>query len=149
LKKFLSTTDDGMITLLRVTVGFVVLMHGFQKLFGWFGGHGPVATMEAFEQWFGMPSFVTMLVILSDSVGAFCLILGLGTRFMASGIALVMLGAITLVHGRCGFYMNGYSQPRGEGFEFHLLVLAMVIVLIVRGGGKASLDQWMVRRMAA
>jgi putative oxidoreductase len=68
---------------------------------------------------------------------------------MASGIALVMVGAITLVHGRWGFYMNWYSQPRGEGFEFHLLVLAMVIVLIVRGGGKASLDQWMVRRMAA
>lgn len=147
LKNLFSTTDDGMLTLLRITGGFIVLAHGVQKLFGWFGGHGVAATMESFEQWFGLPGFVTFLVIMSDSAGALCLIMGFGTRFMASAISLVMIGAITLVHGRWGFYMNWYAERRGEGFEFHLLVLAIMVVLIVRGGGKASVDRWLMRQL--
>ncbi len=147
MKKFLSTNDDSTLTLLRITGGFVVLAHGVQKLLGWFGGHGVTETMESFERWFGLPGFVTFLVIMSDSFGALCLILGAGTRFMASSIALVMIGAIALVHGRWGFYMNWYSERRGEGFEFHLLVLVIMMVLIIRGGGKASFDLWLTKRL--
>lgn len=147
IKKFFSTSDDGVLTFLRITAGFIVLAHGVQKLFGWFGGHGVTATMESFEQWFGLPGFVTFVVIMSDSAGAVCLIMGFATRFMASSIALVMVGAIALVHGRWGFYMNWYAERRGEGFEFHLLILAIMIVLIVRGGGKASVDRWISGRL--
>lgn len=147
MKKFFLTSNDGMLALLRITAGFIVLAHGVQKLFGWFGGHGVSATMESFEQWFGLPGFVTFLVIMSDSVGAVCLIMGFATRFMASSIALVMIGAVVLVHGKWGFYMNWYSERRGEGFEFHLLILTIMIVLIIRGGGKASVDQWIMQRL--
>ncbi|KAB2879255.1 DoxX family protein [bacterium] len=147
MKKIFATRDDSMLTLLRIVSGFIILAHGVQKLFGWFGGHGIGETMDSFEQWFGLPAFVTFLVILSDSVGALCLIAGFATRFMASSIAAVMIGAIALVHGKWGFYMNWYSERRGEGFEFHLLVLAIMIVLIIRGGGKASIDRWIARRL--
>lgn len=147
MRKFFSTTNDGMLTLLRIAAGFIVLAHGVQKLFGWFGGHGVTATMDSFEQWFDLPGFVTLLVIMSDSGGALFLMIGFATRFMASSIALVMLGAIALVHGRWGFYMNWYSERRGEGFEFHLLILAIMIVLIVRGGGRASVDLWLAQRL--
>lgn len=147
LTRFLATNDDLMTAWLRVVTGGIILAHGVQKLFGWFGGHGPAAVMESFQKWFGLPPAVTFLVILADSLGAFALILGLGTRFMAAAITLVMLGAIWFVHGRWGFYMNWYAQQRGEGFEFHLLVLALTVYLVVRGGGRWSLDRWLHTRL--
>lgn len=130
-----------MLTVLRVVSGGVVAGHGAQKLLGWFGGHGPTETMSSFERWFGLPPFVTALVIASDSFGAIALVVGLLTRVAALGVLAVMIGAIALVHGRFGFFMNWYTQPRGEGFEFHLLVIAIMIVLVVRGGGAASIDR--------
>jgi putative oxidoreductase len=141
LQRLLSTSNDPALTILRVTAGVVVSAHGAQKLLGWFGGHGPGATMASFQEWFGLPPFVTALVILSDSVGALALVVGAFTRLAAAGVTLVMIGAIVLVHGRWGFFMNWYSQPRGEGFEYHLLVIAIALVLVMRGGGAASLDR--------
>ena len=35
--------------LLRVVVGLALVGHGTQKLFGWFGGHGPRTTGTFFE----------------------------------------------------------------------------------------------------
>lgn len=148
VKRLLQSPDDTALTVLRVTVGIVLLGHGAQKLLGWFGGHGVAATIESFQKWFGLPPAITLLVILSDSVGSVCLVLGLLTRVAAAGAALVMLGAIALVHGRWGFYMNWYSQPRGEGFEFHLLVLGILAVLLWRGGGRGSVDRWFERSRA-
>jgi putative oxidoreductase len=145
---FFATRPDRALTLLRVVAGGVVLAHGAQKLLGWFGGHGAVETVASFQKWFGLPPAITMLVILSDSFGALALVLGLATRFVAGGILAVMIGAIALVHGRWGFYMNWYAQPRGEGFEFHLLVIAIALVLIARGGGWASVDGWIAARVA-
>ncbi len=71
--------------------------------------------------------------------------MGAGTRLAAAGIGAVMLGAIATVHAEHGFFMNWFGNQKGEGFEYHLLALAMAFALIVRGGGKASID----RRIAA
>lgn len=147
LVKFLATSDDRTLAIIRVTVGVVIIAHGLQKLVGWFGGHGVAATIESFGQYWGFPPVVTFLVILAESVGALCLILGLATRFMAASIGLVMLGAIHYVVGQWGFFMNWYSQPQGEGYEFHLLVLGVVIALILGGGGKWSLDRLLIARL--
>ena len=147
LNKFLRTEDDIKFFILRITAGFVVLAHGVQKLFGWFGGHGVSSTIDAFGQWFGFPAFITVLVILADAIGSFFLILGLFTRFMAASVSAVMIGAIIFVHGRWGFYMNWYSEQRGEGFEFHLLVLAITVVLVIAGGGKWSLDRIILEKI--
>jgi putative oxidoreductase len=51
-----------------------------------------------------------------------------------------MTGAITMVHWPHGFFMNWFSKQAGEGFEFHLLVIAICIPLLVFGGGKYSVD---------
>ena len=150
LRPLLSTPDDRALTVLRVVAGVVVSAHGAQKLLGWFGGHGPARTMADFQQWFDLPPFVSALVILSDSLGALALVAGAFTRVAAAGVTLVMIGAIVLVHGRWGFFMNWYSQPRGEGFEYHLLVIAITVVLMLRGGGAASLDRaWLARKASA
>jgi uncharacterized membrane protein YphA (DoxX/SURF4 family) len=40
--------------------------------------------------------------------------------------------------------MNWTGAQGGEGFEYHLLVLALALPLIVKGGGAASVDGWLV-----
>ncbi|NAY91272.1 DoxX family membrane protein [Muricauda sp. JGD-17] len=142
-------TDSNDFTplVLRVILGVVISAHGAQKLFGIWGGHGPEWTVDAWHQWWGLPSVLTYLVIFIESIGATLMILGLLTRFWAILIGIIMLGAIYLVHWRWGFYMNWYMQPQvGEGFEYHILVLSILLVLVLRGGGKWSLDGRLSRK---
>ena len=148
LRRFLSTPDEPALAIVRVTVGSVILAHGLQKLFGWFGGHGPQVVMEDFHRWFGLPYAVTALVIAAESVGALALLLGFASRFTAAAIGAVMIGAIALVTGKSGFFMNWYSEAgRGEGFELHVLVLGMVLAIAWRGGGSGSVDRWLLARL--
>ena len=58
-----------------------------------------------------------------------------------------MLGATVLVHLPNGFFMNWGGAPHGEGYEFHLLAMAMAVSLVVSGGGRASLDGWLAPRL--
>ena len=74
------------------------------------------------------------------------LVAGFLGRFAALSIGLVMVGAVAFVTGRWGFFMNWYGEPRGEGFEFHLLVLGMVAALLVGGSGRWSVDRMLTRR---
>jgi putative oxidoreductase len=52
-----------------------------------------------------------------------------------------MLVAIMTVHRDFGFFMNWTGTQKGEGFEFHLLVVAMVAFLMIRGAGAFSVDR--------
>jgi putative oxidoreductase len=147
LQAFLATTDSVVPSVLRVSLGGVVLGHGLQKVFGWFGGYGIDGTMKFFAS-VGMPSVLGALVIVSDFLGSLALIAGLATRFSAAAAGAVMLGAMLLVHLPNGFFMNWGGAPRGEGYEFHLLALAMAAALVQSGGGRASLDAWLYRKLA-
>lgn len=141
LKKVLATDMDVTPTILRIVLGCVIFAHGAQKLFGIWGGHGPSWTVVAWQQWWNIPPFLTYTVIGIESFGAILLILGLLTRIWAFLIGAVMLVAVYLVHFHWGFYMNWYMQPQiGEGYEYHLLVLALVIALMLKGGGRWSVD---------
>lgn len=144
---FLATTDSALPTLLRVSLGGVILAHGLQKVFGWFNGYGIHGTMQFFAS-VGIPAPLGALVIVSDFLGSLALVLGLATRLSAFGAFAVMLGAILLVHVPNGFFMNWGGAPHGEGYEFHLLALAMAASLMLSGGGRASLDGWLSRRLA-
>ena len=144
LAAFLSTTDSPLPTLLRVTLGGVIFGHGLQKVFGWFGGYGIDGTMGFFKS-VGMPSLLGALVIASDFLGSLALIAGLLTRFSAAAAFAVMLGATLLVHLPNGFFMNWGGAPRGEGYELHVLAMAMAASLVWSGGGRASLDGWLSR----
>lgn len=56
-----------------------------------------------------------------------------------------MLGAVATVHAPFGFFMNWSGAQQGEGFEYHLLVIALAIVLVLRGGGSWSVDRKLAR----
>ena len=134
-------TDDSWAGLiLRVGLGGVILAHGAQKLLGWFGGHGFEGTMGFFTQTMGLPWLVAFLVIIGESLGSLGLIAGFLTRFTAASFIVIMIGAIATVHWPQGFFMNWSGQQQGEGFEYHLLVIAMSAALIAIGGGKWALD---------
>lgn len=140
LRLLLKTDDDQTRMLCRVVLGVVVFAHGAQKLFGWFGGNGFSGTMEFFSGTMGIPAMFAFLAIMTESVGSLALIVGALTRVAALGIAVIMVVAIVMVHASNGFFMNWSGNQSGEGFEYHLLVLALATTLIIKGGGLLSID---------
>jgi len=150
MKNFFATdTHNTLLTAQRALLGAVMFPHGAQKLLGWFGGYGFEGTMGFFTQQVGLPSALALLVILAESVGALLLIAGLGTRLAAFGISAVMLGAVATTHAANGFFMNWFGNQPGEGFEFHLLALALSVPLVIAGGGRYALDSWVRARLEA
>jgi uncharacterized membrane protein YphA (DoxX/SURF4 family) len=84
---------------------------------------------------------VSILVMGGELLGSVALLIGLLGRVAAAGIGLIMLGAIFLVHLSNGFFMNWTGQQAGEGFEYHLLALALALVVVIRGSGACSIDR--------
>ena len=138
--QWLLQTDSSVVGLiLRITLAVVIFPHGAQKVLGWFGGHGFKGTMKFFTD-SGIPAVLALLAIVAEFLGPFGLAFGLLTRIAAFGIACVMVVAIVTVHWPHGFFINWYGNQKGEGFEYHLLVLGVAITLIIVGAGAWSLD---------
>jgi putative oxidoreductase len=140
IRRFFQTENSYALMALRVGLAIVIFPQGAQKLLGWYGGFGFDGTMQFFSS-IGVPAFLALLVIASDFFGALALAAGLGGRLAALGTAIVMIGAIVLVHGEYGFFINWYGAQQGEGIQFHLLAIAASLVLMVKGSGAWSLDR--------
>jgi putative oxidoreductase len=147
LKKLFQTNDDVALLVLRVMLGIVFFPHGMQKLTTMFGGYGFAGTMGFFTGKMGIPVVFAFLAIMAEGAGWLGLITGFLTRVAAFGIAMNMAVAVYMIHWHNGFFMNWFGamtsegKPVGEGFEFHLLVIAIGIALMIRGGGKWSIDK--------
>src|SRR5215218_3786316 len=107
-QKIFTTENNYSWTILRVTLGVVMLAHGVQKAFGWFGGYGWDGTMGYFTGVVGLPSILAAFIILIESLGAFLLILGFAGRINAALLGVVILGAFFIDHLPNGFYMNWF-----------------------------------------
>ncbi len=140
------TEEDWKLTILRVVLGCVYFVHGAQKVLGWFGGYGFSATMHSFTTQMGIPEVFAFLAILAEFAGGLGLIAGLLGRIAAFGIGVEMLVAVAMVHSRFGFFMNWSGQQAGEGFEYHLLAIAMCAAVVIGGSGALSVDRWLDRR---
>jgi putative oxidoreductase len=138
----LYATDDSTATaILRLVLGFIFFAHGAQKLLGLFGGFGFAGTMNFFTGMMHIPAPLAFLAIAAEFFGGIGLIVGFLTRIAAFGIGVNMLVAIMTVHHAFGLFMNWTGTQKGEGFEFHLLVLAIVAFLMIRGAGALSVDR--------
>jgi len=141
MRKVFATDDNAATAILRLVLGVVFFAHGAQKMLGWFGGFGFSGIMGYFTGPRYLPAPFAFLAIAAEFFGGLGLILGFLTRIAAFGIAVNMLVAIATVHGAFGFFMNWTGAQKGEGFEYHLLVLAMTAFLMLRGGGTFSIDR--------
>jgi putative oxidoreductase len=147
LKKIIATQDDSALLILRLLLGIVFFPHGMQKAFGWFGGPGFNGAMEGFTVKLGIPTFFAFLAILAESAGSLGLITGFLTRIAAFGITCNMVVAVVLLHWKNGFFMNWFGKQQGEGFEYHILVVAITTALMVKGGGRWSVDRFLTRKL--
>lgn len=141
IKKLFATEGNLSGTILRLGLGAVMLPHGAQKLLGLFGGAGFSASLKGFESSFHIPAILALAAILAESVGAVALALGFCTRIAALAIAVDMAVAVYLVHWKVGFFMNWMGSQKGEGFEYHILAIAIALALVIKGGGLWSVDR--------
>lgn len=139
-----ATRDSFAPLFLRVALGVMMFPHGAQKLLGSFGGYGYTGTMNYFTSQVGLPWIVGLLVIVAEFLGSLLLVAGLGTRFAAASLAVVMTGAAWQLRAN-GFFMNWFGNQKGEGIEFFLLAIAIAASLVVLGGGKWSVDSRLTR----
>jgi putative oxidoreductase len=146
--------SDGSVSqaLLRITLGAVLLPHGAQHAFGLLGGYGFRETLSWMTHVLGIPAPLAAVGIVVEVAGPIALILGVGSR--AAGLALVIfMATAATTHAGNGFFMNWFGTQRAgvEGYEYHLLTIAMGLTVAARGAGALSLDRWLtstVRRTA-
>jgi len=140
MKKIFQTNESNASTIIRIVLGLILFPHGAQKMLGWFGGYGFNGTMGFLTGTAGLPWIMAFLVIAIEFFGAIALIVGFATRIVAVGIISLFTGIIATSHFQNGFFMNWYGNLKGEGYEFHLLIIGMAIALLVSGAGKWSVD---------
>ena len=145
LQRLVATGDSYAPLFLRLALGVTMFPHGAQKLLGWFGGFGFTGSMGYFTGTVGLPWVVGLLVILGEFFGALMLIAGVGTRFAAASLAVIMAGAAWQCRVN-GFFMNWFGNQKGEGLEFFLLAIGIALALTVLGGGKWSVDSRLAAR---
>jgi len=137
-----ATYPSWSLLVVRLALGVVFFAHGSQKAFGWFGGSGMRATVDAFRQYMGIPAAATVLAALIECFGGLALIPGLLARPAALGLIGVMLVAIAKVHWRNGFFINFQNVPnRGHGYEFNLVLAAAALAILIGGAGAWSIDR--------
>lgn len=134
------TTDVWFAFVTRMTIGIVLFAHGAQKMLGWFGGGGFSGTMNYFTKQQHLPKFVALMVICVEFFGSLGMILGFATRIWAISIFCLFLGIIFTTPLKQNFFMNWNGSQKGEGYEYHLLMLGLALATLISGGGSWSMD---------
>ena len=126
----------------RVSLGLLLFPHGAQHALGWFGGYGFAGTLGWMTDTLGFPAPLAALAIVVELLAPIALVLGVGSRLAAVGLVGLMAGAIA-THLPNGFFMNWFGAlPAGaEGFEYHLVVVALAAVVVIAGAGRLSVDR--------
>lgn len=143
LSKLFATQAGISSLVLRVPVGIILMGHGSQKLFGWFGGYGLQGTGQWMES-LGMHPGVLMAGMAGSAefFGGLALILGLLIRPAALVAGFTMLMAILTVHISHGLFLAN------NGYEYALALLVALLTLAIQGSGRLSLDNVIANRLA-
>lgn len=118
--------------IIRVAIGIAFLLHGSQKLFGFFGGPGLNGFIE-YTNSLGVPVLFGYLAAIFEFLGGAMLLLGIATELGALIVIPVMIGAVLLVHGNNGYFIQN------NGYEYALNLAIILIAIIISGPGKYAL----------
>ena len=148
IRRLISTRSDAAPLVARVVLALVMFPHGAQHALGWFGGYGFAGTHAWMTDTLGFPAPLAAIAILVELLAPVALLAGAGGRIAAVGLLGLMVGAAS-THFEHGFFMNWFGTlPAGaEGFEYHLLAMALSAVIVVAGSGAWSVDAWITRRI--
>lgn len=121
-----SRAVDFSLLLVRIAVGVIFAAHGSQKLFGAFDGPGLTALV-------GQMGPIGYLVAIGEFFGGLGLIVGFLTRFSAASLIVIMIGAIAMVHGKNGFFLQN------SGFEYNIALIGLLVPILIAGPGRYSI----------
>jgi putative oxidoreductase len=124
------TAVDVSLLIVRVIVGVIFAAHGAQKLFGAFGGPGMAKMAE-------MMGTLGYFVTIGEFFGGVGLIAGFLCRFSAASLIVIMIGAIGLVHGRNGFFLDK------DGFEYNLALIGLLAPILITGAGRFAIGRYL------
>jgi putative oxidoreductase len=144
-QKIFFAKNDWTGFMLRLTVGAIIFPHGAQKMLGWFGGYGFSGTMNYFTDNIHLPWIIGFLVIIIEFFGSIFLLLGIASRIWAILLIFLMIGIIFSSHIDNGFFINWSGNNKGEGYEYHLLVIGLSIAILLNGSGKFSIDKYFAK----
>jgi putative oxidoreductase len=138
LAGFYQSWRDIAYTLIRVVIGYILLMHGWLKV-GTFGlaGVSGLMTKNGLEP---ATAFAIAAMFL-ETIGAICIIIGLFTRFFAAALAIELGIALLAVHLKAGFAASS------GGYEYVLLLGIVMFAIAIRGGGPYSVDRWIGKEL--
>lgn len=142
LSESVATERDRAATIARVALGSILFPHGAQHALGWFGGYGFQGTLGWMTGTLGFPAPLAALGIVVELVAPVLMVLGVGGRLTAAAL-MVHMAFASSPHWKTGFFMNWFgAHPSGtEGFEYHLLAIALAAVVVIKGMGAWSLDR--------
>jgi putative oxidoreductase len=139
IETLLHTDADYVCTFVRIIAGIIIFPYGMQKLFGWFGGPGLKASrLQLIAR--KIPTPIAWLVVIGQSLGSVALIAGVLGRLAAIGLFIIFTGAL-VVHSPDGWTMNWFREKNGEGIEYFVMLLALLLIIIVQGSGAISFDR--------
>lgn len=121
---------DVSLLLVRLILGVIFAAHGAQKLFGAFGGMG----LEALVKNLGPIGY---LVAVGEFFGGLGIAVGFLTRFSAAANIVIMLGAIGMVHGKNGLFLQN------QGFEYNLALIGLLLPVLLAGPGRYALGRFL------
>ncbi len=110
---------------LRASIGVIFLVHSLKKFDpSWQGWLTDMA---------GLPAEMQLPIALAEFIGGIFLITGVLTRISASIFSIILLGAIFHIRWEDGFFISD------GGWEWDLVMLAVVLSIIVVGPGRISI----------
>lgn len=142
----LQTENDYVYLILRLAAGIIIFPYGMQKLFGWFddlgGGIGIKETLLQMKAK-KIPAFITWMIIAGQSLGSLALIIGCFGRIAATGNFIIFSGAL-FVHLPEGWTLNWLKKKKGEGIEYFVLLLTILLIIVLKGSGAFSVDYLLI-----
>lgn len=147
--QFLKTDPDYCLFFLRLVAGVIIFPYGMQKLLCWFddfgGGVGIKASLAHFRKK-KIPKIFACMVIICQSIGSVALITGFLGRMFAAGNLIVFAGAL-IIHLPGGWVMNWTGKKSGEGIEYFVMLLSLLLIIMINGSGAISIDLRLLQKV--